>query len=215
LDPDTLPPPAVAARETLPPASEPPPVTGRETLPPASEPPASDARRTAPPPLGASHTQPPPPADEDDQPSAVRALPFGPKRAKAITDMPPPSSAPAALPFRITPLAAPRIIPPPPPSAGGLPFASTPQASRSLGLDEVKHVFRLEGMAVEEYAAIRAALWVEGAPRKKTLKDHGLTELRWRVVERKWERHFDEVGPEGLAPLVDLLAAANAMLVSR
>ena len=223
---ETLPPlsepPTADARETLPPTSDP-PVTGRETLPPASEPPVSDLRQTAaPPPLAAPRTQPPPPldADEEEQPSAVRALPFARKRARTITDKPPPTPAPA-LPFRITPLAAPRIIPPAPPSGGGLPFAPTPQvmadstrAARPLGLDEVKHVFRLEGMTVEEYAAIRAALWVEGAPRKKTLKDHGLTELRWRVVERKWERHFDEVGPEALAPLVDLLAAASARAAS-
>lgn len=159
-----------------------------------------------PPPNEPPRTLPPPP------PAASAALPFGPSRQKAITIAPPPSRA-EPLPFRAPTSQARPILPAatpafPPPAALPFPAVVALQPS-TVPASPAPQQARIEGLTLDEYATIRASLWAGGATRKETLKQHGLSELRWRAVERRWERHLDEAGPDAFAPLLDLLAAAS------
>ncbi len=67
---------------------------------------------------------------------------------------------------------------------------------------------RIQGLTIEEYAAVKAALWSPSAPRRETLKRHGMSELRWRVVEREWERSLEASKPEVVRTLVTELERA-------
>jgi hypothetical protein len=70
---------------------------------------------------------------------------------------------------------------------------------------------KIEGLTVEEYAHIRAALWADEAHRKEILKEHGLTELKWKVIDRRWSKHIESLAekPAELSTLLEVLQRAT------
>lgn len=68
----------------------------------------------------------------------------------------------------------------------------------------------VEGMSLERYSTIRAALWTEGAKRREVLKGFGLSELKWRMVERRWVQHIDMMSKDaGFVSVLSALQLAN------
>ena len=70
---------------------------------------------------------------------------------------------------------------------------------------------KIEGLTVEEYAHIRAALWADEAHRKEILKENGLTELKWKVIDRRWSKHIESLAerPAELSTLLEVLQRAT------
>ena len=70
---------------------------------------------------------------------------------------------------------------------------------------------KIEGLTVEEYAHIRAALWADEARRKEILKENGLTELKWKVIDRRWSKHIESLAekPAELSTLLEVLQRAT------
>ncbi len=64
--------------------------------------------------------------------------------------------------------------------------------------------FSLEGITVEQYANIRSRLW-QGEPRSAVLSDHKLSDLRFRLLERKLQRDLDALPPTELMKVLELL----------
>jgi hypothetical protein len=153
-----------------------------------------------------SNAPPPPPS----APAIVAPQP--PPSAPAIVAPQPPPSAPAIVAPQPPP-SAPAITAPPPfvPSpivrpakaydvptyargtfatgdANELSIPSGPGASTEPAAPPVK---RIQGLSLEELAALRAELWDQPESRRAVLKRHGLSELRWRVVERAWAAELE------------------------
>lgn len=65
-------------------------------------------------------------------------------------------------------------------------------------------------ISLEEYAALRAELWSGAKSRRDVLKSRGLSELRWRAIERKFAREIDSLSndPARLLPLLSRMDAA-------
>ena len=75
---------------------------------------------------------------------------------------------------------------------------------------------RLQGLSLEELAAIRAELWADPEGRRAVLKKYGLSELRWRVVERAWAAELETVlvNPEKVGEAVSRMRNGRAPRVS-
>jgi hypothetical protein len=71
---------------------------------------------------------------------------------------------------------------------------------------------KIEGLTVEEYAFLRAALWADEANRRDILKENDLTELKWKVIERRWSKHIEALAerPAELSSLLEILQRASA-----
>lgn len=190
FEPSTLPP----ARGTLPPGfGTMPPAAG--TMPPApgTMPPASG---TVPP--ARSLTRPPEgtgvalPFMRSAALAPPRAPTFGaPPVARRATEPPPASTStplpfiprPAAVPVAAQPLAQPFVYIAPT-IAQSQPSAFS-QAARGF-TNTAREVKRIEGMSMDEFVSVRAALWANGGKSQGVLRKWGMTELKWRVVVRRW-----------------------------
>jgi hypothetical protein len=75
---------------------------------------------------------------------------------------------------------------------------------------------KVEGLTIEEYAFLRAALWADEANRRDILKENDLTELKWKVIERRWSKHIEALAerPAELSALLEVLQRASAELGS-
>lgn len=97
------------------------------------------------------------------------------------------------------------------------PAAAAPplgQLARSPSLtqreQELARSIVVEGMSLERYSAIRAALWTEGKKRREVLKSFELSELKWRMIERKWVQHIDAMSQDaGFVSVLSALQLAN------
>jgi hypothetical protein len=61
-------------------------------------------------------------------------------------------------------------------------------------------VLRIEGLTLEEFSGLRAAIGSEPQRRRELLRARGLGEVGWRLCERRWAAHFRamEVSPAAL-----------------
>lgn len=193
-DPSTLPP----ARGTLPPESG--------TLPPAAPATLPPAAATLPP--ARALTRPPtrPPEGIGAALPFLRSAALAPPRAptfgapplaiRPATEPPPASTStplpfiprPAALPTQTVSVAAQQPLAQPfvyvaPSIAQAQPSAFS-QAAR--GIRPSTEVKRIEGMSMDEFVSVRAALWANGGKSQGVLRKWGMTELKWRVVVRRW-----------------------------
>ena len=101
-----------------------------------------------------------------------------------------------------SPIAAPAAIPPVaviPPAMASPPVAVIPPALASPAT-----VFSLDGLTIEQYAKIRSRLW-QGEPRAAVLREHKLTELRFRLFEKRLQRDLDALPPGELVRVLELL----------
>ena len=64
--------------------------------------------------------------------------------------------------------------------------------------------FAVEGLTIEAYADIRSRLW-RGEPSADVLRDHKLTAIRYRALEKKLQRYLDGLPPSELGKIIDLL----------
>ena len=87
------------------------------------------------------------------------------------------------------------------------PASSTPEPSSS----SVLGVKRVEGISIEEFASVRVALWSNVESRQNVLRRMGLSELRWRVVMRRWSEELStmRVRPAELAEVIDHVRRAG------
>lgn len=150
----------------------------------------------APPPSAPAIVAPPPPPSVP----AIVAPPPPPSAPAIVAPPPPPPSAPALHappPFIASPIAGPAKAYDVPTyarrtfatgDANELSIPSGPGASTERAAPPVK---RLQGLSLEELAAIRSELWEQPESRRAVLKRHGLSELRWRVVERAWAAELE------------------------
>ncbi len=152
--------------------------------------------------------------------AAGRALPFqsGAAVSPRKPSMPPdaglpfrhPSAPPVPMPADVAPvlplIATPAIAPPPispvaaiPPEMA-MPLAAIPPVvvSPATGLSS------LDGLTIEQYAKIRSRLW-QGEPRAEVLREHKLTELRFRLFEKRLQRDLDALPPGELVKVLELL----------
>ncbi len=167
-------------------------------LPTRSVPAALPFESRGPAPERASSTRP---SDDDLSASAVlaSALPF---TAPA---------QPALLPYASTPLEVAKpadVLPPPPVMAVRLeqmivspspapPLAVVEPAWRpSPTVAAPGAIDKVEALTLDEYAALRAELWSGVRPRRDVLKARGLSELRWRAIERKWATEIDSMSAD-------------------
>jgi hypothetical protein len=96
-----------------------------------------------------------------------------------VQSTPPPEPAgPAAAPA----WAAPAWAAPPPAS----PLPSPSPAHAPLPPDALT----IEGFSIERYSALRAELLSAPESRRRILRAHGLSEVKWRLVERRWASHL-------------------------
>jgi len=75
---------------------------------------------------------------------------------------------------------------------------------------------RIEGFTLTEFAALRAELWSGLALRRAILRGRGLSELRWRTVERAWSHEIDRMmtDPELLATAVGKIRSVGSAALS-
>lgn len=143
-------------------------------------------------------------------------------------ELPPSSRAPevrkelpSVLPFLAAtpPPAPPPPIPPPPVVLPPQPYVAPPAADKPaasfgfgmrLGTTETpappapelpaKPAEREEdGLSLEAYARLKAALWEDGAARDEVLAQHGTTEAAFRDAERRWVEAIAEQAKQGRA----------------
>jgi hypothetical protein len=71
---------------------------------------------------------------------------------------------------------------------------------------------KIPDLSLDDYAALRAALWTGERPRREILRERGLSELRWRAIERKWAAQIEAAAadPQKLLPLLSRLQSAAA-----
>jgi hypothetical protein len=69
---------------------------------------------------------------------------------------------------------------------------------------------RIQGKTLRELGEIRNALWSEPEKRRAILRSHGLSELRWRLVERAWAEELESTlaQPERVSEMVSALRVA-------
>lgn len=204
-EPSTLPP----ARGTMPPAFEtlpPEPLhaSGARTRPPTSPPeglgaalPFLRSPALAPPraptfgamPIARPATEPPPA-------STSTPLPFVPRPAA----LPVPAAAPAAAGFAPRP-AAPFVYVAP--SLAQQSPSAFSQAARG-STTPAREVKRIEGLSMDEFVSVRAALWADGGKSQGVLRKWGMTELKWRVVMRRWNAELASLrsSPQELSDVV-------------
>jgi hypothetical protein len=74
---------------------------------------------------------------------------------------------------------------------------------------------RIQGKTLREVGAIRAALWSAPERRRAVLRAHGLSELRWKLVERAWadELESELARPDRVGEMVGLLRVAGQQAV--
>jgi hypothetical protein len=125
---------------------------------------------------------------------SVAALPFvaapgpTPSRAPPAQGVAPSSRPPTVLPFAVV--------------APGVPEAPPAAATRSDAPGT-------PGLTAAQFGAIKAELW-SGEPRAATLRKHGLTELGWRIAERRFARAIERGGGDDARRLVRRLRAEVA-----
>ena len=148
--------------------------------------------------------------------------------APAIVVPPPPASVKPELVPPSRPIPPSRPVPPPRGSAPEIPkgdqsYSSIRKPDLMTPAEEARKKRakpppgngpKIEGLTVEEYAFIRAALWADEAHRKEILKENGLTELKWKVIDRRWSKHIESLAekPTELATLLEILQRATVDL---
>jgi len=50
---------------------------------------------------------------------------------------------------------------------------------------------RTDSLTIEQLSALKAELWTAGEGRAAVLRQHGLTELQWRLAQRRFVRQID------------------------
>ncbi|MBK8942943.1 MAG: hypothetical protein IPM79_36440 [Polyangiaceae bacterium] len=167
------------------------------------------------------------------QPVAFHAQPLVP-HAQPVAFNAQPIAAPAA--FHAQPIAAPAAPPPAMPSSPRAPMAQPSylreQAARQaaasvsaapmtaapapVGQREAESgaraETRIDGLTLEQIAIIRVGLLRKPEQRRALFKEHGLTELKWRLVERRLAEHLRklEAQPADLVREVRALARHRA-----
>jgi hypothetical protein len=156
----------------------------------------------------------------------------------SLETVPPPASRPSYTAELVLPAAARGKTLPPPPAREppvDVPFrldkrdlptferralaheVSTPAQRTALGsaepAGEAPPERRVQGLTLGEYARVRAELWA-GRPRREVLKSRGLSELRWRVAERRWAEEIGALAqdPAEVCRLVTAVRAASGAL---
>lgn len=194
--------------------------------PPQSTMPFVDAPRaprpqTAPPPaFGAA------PLAHDAAPPMFAARP--PVVPPPAVVAPPALVVPQAVVAPITVAPPQPVTPPPPitaPRAVELPTYAREAQDRSFamiapatssnvatsGAAEAPQGKRIQGKTLRELGQIRSALWSEPEKRRAILRSHGLSELRWRLVERAWAEELESAltQPDRLSEMVSVLRVAS------
>jgi hypothetical protein len=68
---------------------------------------------------------------------------------------------------------------------------------------------KIDGVTFERFAQICGRLW-RGEDRRELLRSEGLTELGWRLIERRWKQQLELTPPGQLAPMLALLDRAQS-----
>jgi hypothetical protein len=152
-------------------------------------------------------------------PSAVALPP--PIVVPSAVALPPPIVVPSAVAL------PPAAVPPPitAPRAVELPtyardaqeqsFALIAHATSSTGLQPSASAApqgkRVQGKTLSEFGEIRSALWCEPEKRREILRRHGLSELRWRLVERAWAEELESTlaQPDRVSEMLSVLRIAS------
>ncbi len=146
----------------------------------------------------------------------------------AVAPVARPGSQPAspALPASLPSPAAHAPAPPLHPSPVGAPTfrSSVAQAPTFLGRDAPAGYaataggtsrpdpFRIEGVSLADFATVRGELLAAPKRRRAILKRRGLSEVKWRIAERRWAKHLQdlEAKPAELAAVADELISRRA-----
>ncbi len=128
-------------------------------------------------------TLPPPPGEQPPWAASYpAALPPPPAFAVALSTLaaPPPTPAPATA----QPVFRAQLVEPPP----------APERATD----------KIPSLSLDEYAKLRAEIWSGERPRREILRERGLSELRWRAIERRWAAQIDAVSrdPQKLLPML-------------
>jgi hypothetical protein len=102
-----------------------------------------------------------------------QSLPWA-SRSPLPPEPPPVWNSRAATPFRAAAPPSPLPVPPVPPQAAEPPL-----------------------LPAEQYAAIRAAIWMAPAARDGVLEQHGLTEIDWEIAEQRQMEALEREATEG------------------
>jgi hypothetical protein len=83
--------------------------------------------------------------------------------------------------------------------------------------ERAEPVLRIEGLTLEEFSSLRAALGSEPQRRRELLRARGLGEVRWRLCERRWAAHFRamEVSPGALLEGLRAARRARAVIIQK
>lgn len=158
--------------------------------------------------------------------SSTDATPFQPSKAVSGEAYAPPLAVPPLAPappavVGVSVAQAPSFMKAPPGAAQASsepPVPGYPQVGgqlvRSPSLTqrerEMARGIVVEGMSLERYSTIRAALWTEGAKRREVLKTFDLSELKWRMIERRWVQQIDAMSKDaGFVSVLSALQLAN------
>jgi hypothetical protein len=173
---------------------------------------AASLSRSAPPPppVRPLASEPPPPAPIPM--SLLRGVPSA-LGSEHVPGLPAPASPPSPSGFVEAPADHPRAEPVGPSSPLEAPdLVAGPGPAKKRLRPAPGSGPKIEGLTIEEYAFLRAALWADEANRRDILKENDLTELKWKVIERRWSKHIEALAerPAELSSLLEVLQRASA-----
>ena len=164
-------------------------------------------------------SQPPfsaePPAVSDTLPPMADTLPPSPLPSAVAAPLPP-SPLPSAVAAPLPPARAPNppgplmMLSPAPAiasteqSRNPINFPPTLPSSHAASEHQSSTQLKIDGVTFERFAQICGRLW-RGENRRELLRSEGLTELGWRLVERRWKLQLELTPPGQLGPMLALL----------
>jgi hypothetical protein len=148
------------------------------------------------------------PAVSDTLPPIADTLPPGPMPEPAQQ---PPLQAPPPYPAvtYLAPSPAPKAAIAPDQAVSPLQFPRTMPSAFAAADVESGTQLKIDGVTFERFAQICGRLW-RGEDRRELLRSEGLTELGWRLIERRWKQQLELTPPGQLAPMLALLDRAQS-----
>ncbi len=80
-------------------------------------------------------------------------------------------------------------------------------SGRATGTASIEPVEVVEGLTAARFAAIKGMLWAGDVPRRTALARNGLTELAWRIAEKRFTAQLGKKTPEELRAIVAAMRA--------